>query len=59
MPDNESRSMIDSNIWLYASIEGGDARKSARARAIVEAADAALSTQVINEGGDYAHLEDH
>jgi predicted nucleic acid-binding protein len=49
MPDRETPCLIDSNIWLYAFIEGGDADKSARARSLVEASDATLSTQVINE----------
>ena len=49
MPDRETSCLIDSNIWLYAFVEGGDADKTARARSLVEASDAALSTQVINE----------
>ena len=49
MHDPETRYFIDSNVWLYAFIEGGDADKSARARSIVQANDAIVSTQVINE----------
>jgi predicted nucleic acid-binding protein len=49
MPDRETPCLIDSNIWLYAFIEGEDADKTARARSLVEATDAVLSTQVINE----------
>ena len=49
MPDPEARCLIDSNVWLYAFIEGGDAEKSARARSVVRADDITVSTQVINE----------
>jgi predicted nucleic acid-binding protein len=49
MPDREPRCLIDSNIWLYAFIRGGDADKTARARSLVETSDATLSTQVIKE----------
>jgi len=41
---------VDTNIWLYAFIEGDDRRKSARAKALIEASRAVgVSTQVINE----------
>ena len=29
MPDRELRCLIDSNIWLYAFIRGGDVDKTA------------------------------
>jgi len=50
-PETESeRCFIDTNIWLYAFIEGDDRRKSARAKALIEASSAvSVSTQVINE----------
>ena len=44
------RCFIDTNIWLYAFIEGDDRRKSAHAKALIEASSAvSVSTQVINE----------
>ena len=49
MPDREPRCLIDSNIWLYAFIRGGDVDKTVRARSLVETSDATLSTQVLNE----------
>ena len=49
MPAPETRCFIDSNVWLYAFIEGGHAEKSDRARSIVQANSAVISTQVINE----------
>lgn len=49
MPDPDTRCVIDSNIWLYALIESDDADKSARARHVGQAGDAAVSTRLINE----------
>lgn len=46
---NEPLCFIDSNVWLYAFIEPEEGGKSARARSIVQTADATVSTQVINE----------
>jgi len=41
---------IDTNLWLYAFIEGDDAQKTARAKALIETQTAIyVSTQVINE----------
>lgn len=40
---------IDTNIWLYAFIEGEDGRKQARAKATIQDNEVILSTQVINE----------
>lgn len=40
---------IDSNVWLYAFIEGQDEKKTAKAQALVEENDPVLSTQVVNE----------
>ena len=41
---------IDTNIWLYAFIEGDDSGKSARAKSLIETQGAIyVSTQVINE----------
>src|SRR2546428_4456051 len=50
-PETEpERCFIDTNIWLYAFIEGDDRRKSAHAKALIEASSAvSVSTQVINE----------
>jgi predicted nucleic acid-binding protein len=51
MHDPETRCFIDSNIWLYAFIESESqsADKSSQARSLVQANDATVSTQVINE----------
>lgn len=49
MHDSEIRCFVDSNVWLYAFIEGGDANKSFQARSLVQANDITVSTQVINE----------
>ncbi len=41
---------IDTNIWLYAFIEGDDPQKTARAKSLIETQRAIyVSTQVINE----------
>jgi predicted nucleic acid-binding protein len=41
---------VDTNIWLYAFIEGDDPQKTARAKALLAASHAIIvSTQVINE----------
>jgi predicted nucleic acid-binding protein len=45
MHEPETCCFVDSNVWLYAFIEGGDAGKSTRARSIVQAHDAMVSTQ--------------
>ena len=43
-------SFVDTNVWLYAFIEGDDPQKSARARLLIEASRAVIvSIQVINE----------
>jgi predicted nucleic acid-binding protein len=51
VPDAEpERCFVDTNIWLYAFIEGDEPRKTACAQALLEASHAIiLSTQVINE----------
>jgi predicted nucleic acid-binding protein len=51
VPDTEAaRSFVDTNIWLYAFVAGDDRRKSARAKALLEASRAVIvSPQVINE----------
>ncbi len=50
MPDNQlSACFIDTNIWLYAFIEGDDPAKSATARRLIHEVDPIVSTQVINE----------
>jgi predicted nucleic acid-binding protein len=51
VPDAEPEScFVDTNIWLYAFIEGDDPQKTARAKALLEASRAIMvSTQVINE----------
>lgn len=40
---------VDSNIWLYASIEAQDAEKSMAASRLVKGITAVVSTQTINE----------
>ncbi len=40
---------MDTNIWLYALVEGGDTAKSAMARDILQRTDIAVSSQVVNE----------
>lgn len=50
MPDNQDAScFIDTNIWLYAFIEGNDPLKSAAARKLIQEVNPILSSQVINE----------
>ena len=51
VPDAEPEScFIDTNIWLYAFIEGDDPQKTACAKALLEASHAIIvSTQVVNE----------
>jgi predicted nucleic acid-binding protein len=51
VPDPEpASSFVDTNIWLYAFVEGDDLRKSARAKSLLEASTAVIvSSQVINE----------
>jgi len=48
-PPANSRIFVDSNIWLYAFIEGDDPRKTAVAKSTVEDSSVVLSVQVINE----------
>jgi predicted nucleic acid-binding protein len=40
---------IDTNIWLYALLDTGEADKSSRARKILSQTEPILSVQVINE----------
>jgi predicted nucleic acid-binding protein len=40
---------IDTNIWLYAFIPSQDPNKSAKAKAVIQQSDIAISSQVINE----------
>ena len=41
---------MDTNIWLYAFVEGDDLRKSARAKSLLDASPMVIvSPQVINE----------
>ena len=49
MPAKRSSSFVDSNIWLYALIESGDATKSARATGLIRSVYVVVSTQVVNE----------
>ncbi len=52
MPDNERETcFVDSNIWLYAFIEGDDGDKSAIAGALLQEREINLiiSAQVVNE----------
>ena len=50
MPDKKI-CLLDSNIWLYAFMEGQDAKKSKTARLVIQNQEIsiALSTQIINE----------
>jgi len=51
VPDAAPEScFVDTNIWLYAFIEGEDRQKTARAKELLEASRTLIvSTQVINE----------
>jgi predicted nucleic acid-binding protein len=51
VPDTEpARCFVDTDIWPYALVDGDDLRKSARAKALLEASRAVIvSPQVINE----------
>jgi predicted nucleic acid-binding protein len=51
VPDTEPAScFVDTNIWLYAFVEGDDLRKRADAKSLLEASGAVIvSPQVINE----------
>jgi predicted nucleic acid-binding protein len=51
VPDTEpSGCFVDTNIWLYAFVEGDDPRKSTRAKTLLEASRVVIvSPQVINE----------
>jgi len=40
---------IDTNIWLYAFLDTGEAEKSSHARAVLTQTEPILSVQVINE----------
>jgi len=40
---------IDTNIWLYAFLDTGEAEKSSRARKILTQTEPILSVQIINE----------
>jgi predicted nucleic acid-binding protein len=40
---------VDTNIWLYAFIEGSEPEKSQAARALLQACQPIISVQVINE----------
>ena len=40
---------VDTNIWLYAFIEGEDSHKQTRAKTTIQDNEVILSTQVINE----------
>ena len=48
-PAANPRVFVDSNIWLYAFIEGDDPTKTAIAKSIVAGSQIVTSTQVINE----------
>lgn len=40
---------VDTNIWLYAFVEGEDSHKQTRAKTTIQENEVILSTQVINE----------
>ncbi|MCC7187954.1 MAG: PIN domain-containing protein [Anaerolineales bacterium] len=48
MPDKPV-AFVDTNIWLYAFLDTGEADKSSRAREILTQTEPVLSVQVINE----------
>jgi predicted nucleic acid-binding protein len=48
MPDKPV-AFVDTNIWLYAFLDTGDAEKSSRARQTLKQTEPILSVQVINE----------
>ncbi|MCC6298077.1 MAG: PIN domain-containing protein [Anaerolineales bacterium] len=48
MPDKPV-AFVDTNIWLYAFLDTGEADKSSRAREILSQSEPVLSVQVINE----------
>lgn len=48
MPDKPAV-FIDTNLWLYAFLDTGEPKKSARARELLQQADPMLSIQVVNE----------
>ncbi len=49
MPNDLPGVFIDTNVWLYAFIESGDGKKSARARQTMKLVAPVVSTQVIHE----------
>ena len=50
MPDDRTpKYFVDTNVWLYAFIEGDDATKSATARQLIQEAEPVINAQVINE----------
>jgi len=52
MPDNQATNcFIDTNIWLYAFIEGDDTTKSGIARTLIQQSEPVVSAQVIKELG--------
>lgn len=48
MPDKPV-AFIDTNIWLYALLDTGEAEKSSRAKEAIQETEPILSVQVINE----------
>ena len=48
-PVTKPRAFVDSNIWLYAFIEGDDPTKTAMAKGVVTGPHIVTSAQVINE----------
>lgn len=48
MPDKPV-AFIDTNIWLYALLDTGEAEKSSRAKEVIQETEPILSVQVINE----------
>jgi predicted nucleic acid-binding protein len=49
MSSGSQTCFIDTNIWLYAFIPSQDAKKSAKAKAIIRQSDIIVSSQIINE----------
>ncbi len=58
MSDNPERCFIDTNIWLYAFIEGEEPEKTRKAKQIIDTQhDIVLSTQVVNEMAVTSEIE--
>ena len=48
MPENKAH-FVDTNIWLYALLDTGEAEKTEAAQALIKSSEAIVSPQVISE----------